>query len=520
MKLFGVDANSVFRQCWEAADGKDFAQARQRAGQKVLRAADGYDRIVVARDAHPSFRKGIFGGYKADRADPGEAFREQLRAFLTDMREIGATVWASPPLGELDGKSVYGEADDVLASLAAWYQDHAPDGDPSWSLRILSGDHDLWALVDDLAGIEIVNLDGKVIKVDDVVSYYGVDPPLVSESKALSGDKGDGYLGFANVGKGVAGKILKSPIQRLETDRSAADAVIRAVIAGTDPGVKLAADELASLKAGGLELLDLGRKLATLRWALRTMDGEHAPLDFAVVLEEPRRLPRQASPTTADAIAALTKPDAAPVPSAALAVAPSASVSLAPYDNEPFGKALKKTLVFAEQMFQSQLYRNMPNAAACVVLIEHSRAFGVPAVILGQHAYVPNGKISFMAQIMVAVVLRHPSTIRFRFDLKRCNDTFAVVKYGRRYPDGEEELGEYQYTIQMANNAGYTTGKNAATWAKQRANMLCWAAARECARKVWPEVTLGIRGPDEVRDGEIGDAGAFPDEMVQEEGDV
>ena len=502
--------------CWEAADGKDFAQARQRAFQKIQRAAEGYDRIVVCRDAPPSFRKAIFAGYKADRADPGEAFREQLRAVLDDMREIGATVWASPVLAEHDGAKLYGEADDVIASFAAWYTDNAPAQDPPWHLRILSGDCDMWALVDDQMGIDVLTLEGKVITVDTVVERFEVVPALVSEIKALAGDKSDTYDGFKGIGVGVASKILKSPIERLETDRSAADAVIRAVLADADPGVKLAANVIASIKSGGLGLLDLGRKLTTLRWAMRTVDGEPAPLDFSKVLDEPRRIARPVAPTMTESIAALSKPATAQAAASTTALAVPAPAPLAQHEEEPFGRALKKTLVFANQLYESGLYRKVGNAAACVVLVEHARAFGVPAVIVAQHANNINGKLGFGAQLMLAVIRKHSSCRRFRLDLKRCNDQTATVLFWRLHPGDEDERGEYTFTIDDAHRAGWT--RKDGPWKSRPKVMLCWAATRECARLVWPDVTLGIQGPDEIRDhGITDDSGEFPGEMVQEE---
>lgn len=517
MKFLAVDLSSVFRRCWQASEGQDFANARGRTVQIVQRHAQGYDRIVVARDAPPSFRRLLYAGYKAKRPDPGEAFREQMKATAMDLRELGATVWASPSQGERAGQHYYGEADDVIASFALWYQEHA-DRDAAWHLRILSGDHDLWALVDDELGIDVMTLDGARIDAAAIVEKYSLRAPcMVSELKALSGDDSDEYDFFRGIGEGTAAAILNADIELAEGDRSAADAVFRAVLSdAAEYGCKLKSNQVAAIKAGGIDALNMGRSLAILRPLLVKRGSEHATIDFAAVLAEPVRVARRTEPAY-EAPRSATEPVPA-TPSVAMEVHKPAPIAAA-RDELPFIAELDKAMTFAGEMYRSGLFRTLSSPAACLMLTEHARAFRVPAVIVGQYAYEVNGKLSFMAQLMMAVVLQHPDTIRFRFDLIKCDDKSATLLYGRRYPDGDSVRGSYVYTIEMAIAAGYTTGKNHATWLKQRPAMLRWAAARECARAIWPDATLGIRSPDEVRDGEIADGGAFPDEMTVEADD-
>ena len=99
MKILAVDISSVFRRAWEAGHDDAFTVARSRAVTKILDAASGFDRIVIARDPPyslpdgrrcASFRRALFDGYKADRVDPGEAYREQLRGTVEELRGRGA----------------------------------------------------------------------------------------------------------------------------------------------------------------------------------------------------------------------------------------------------------------------------------------------------------------------------------------------------------------------------------------------------------------------------------------------
>lgn len=519
MKFLAVDLNSVFRRMWEAAEGKDFGLARTRTVAAVQEAADGYDRIVICRDAPPSFRKGIFAGYKANRQDPGEAFREQLRLTVQDMRELGATVWASPSLGKHEGRDVYGEADDVIASFALWYQERKPT-EPDWQLRIMTGDCDLWALVDDELAVSVITLERKVITAHEVSERFGVAPYLVPEVKALAGDKSDNYDGFKGIGEGIAKEILLSPVERRDDDRSAADGVFRAVIEGGAPGVNLKANVVASIKAGGFALLILGRQLATLRPLLVRKGDAWDTIDFSPVLEDPKREPRR-RPKDAEPLAArTTEPaqDARQVAaSSAIVVAEPAPIQRA--HDLPFAPQLKKMMMFAGEMYDSGIFRKeLGSPAACLMLCEYARAFRVPAVILAQHAGVVRGKMGFGAQVIMAIILAHPSTRAFRFTGDINDPTVQRVKYHRAYPDGEDERGVYEFTIDMARDAGFLDGKHSEMWFKRPNVMLGWAAARECARKIWPDITTGIHGPDELRDhGMTEDQGEFPAEMTEPE---
>ncbi len=50
LKILAVDISSVFRRAWEAGHDDAYSVARSRAVSKILDAASGFDRIVIARD--------------------------------------------------------------------------------------------------------------------------------------------------------------------------------------------------------------------------------------------------------------------------------------------------------------------------------------------------------------------------------------------------------------------------------------------------------------------------------------
>lgn len=527
MKILAVDMSSVMRRFWEAGDGKDFGEARQRAVKTILGHADGFDRLAIALDRAPSFRRVFLPSYKDNRLDPGEAYRDQLKMAIAELRETGATVWYSPSLGrDASGADVFGEGDDVLASLALWYQEKRGE---DWSLRILSSDTDLWALVDDELAIDLMTLEGKRITVNEVVERFGVSPHLVPEVKALAGDKSDGYKTFehpekdakgnakAGVGEGYASKILLSTIEPGDGEPSRADAVIRAVLADADPGCSLPAPVIFCIKHHGAGALDLGRKLAQLRPLLvQKTDGLPDTLDFSKILAEPVPVPRKSAPQYS-ALAPAAAP-AAPEPvlpaepkADALALRPAAfrSDAMDRFALEP--RDMSEAMRLAGEMYNSGLFRNLPNAPACLMVIGQARNFGVSAFLAAARAHVIKGRLGYDAQFLMAVVRMSPLCKVLRFDMKRCTEDRAVLLFWHR---NDPEQGEAVFTIEMARKAGYLGGGYSEQWTKRPGQQLKWAVVRETVRAVWPEVIGGIYGPDELARGEMADGGEFPPDMI------
>jgi hypothetical protein len=528
MKILTADISSIMRRAWEAGHDDAFTVARSRAVNKVLDAAHGYDRIVIARDPPAalkdktpcaSFRRAISDIYKAGRVDPGEGYRQQLQGTVEELRGRGALVFVSPRLSmPVDpGFAAFGEADDVIASLAMWYQERRGE---DWHLRILTGDTDLWALVDDELAIDVLDLEGKTITADTVIERFGVAPHLVPEIKALCGDKSDGYKPFehpekdvkgnakAGIGQTTAAKIVLAPVERVDGDMSGADGVIRAVIAGQDPGCDLNAPALLCLKHHGRAGLMFGRQMAYMRPDL--------PIDFSPVLEEPRRATaRDAAPEVPVEMVPAREPEKTP-PSTALAVQQqSALTAPGPYSLEPadMGQAMK----LAKWMDESGLFRkNLGSPAACLMVIGIARSLGVPVFMAAQHAFVVHGRLSWSAVFSIAVVRNHKETRKFQFDPRRCDEKQATLAYSRV---GKFAVsGDYVVTIEEARKAGFLDGKHSALWISRPKIMLQWFAARECARMYWGDALWGMHGPDEVEHGGItDDPGEFPPGMATEE---
>jgi len=159
--------------------------------------------ITIAFDtAEPTFRHKEDPNYKANRDVAPDIFFQDLDQLEEILKEsLNLSICKAPGY----------EADDVLGTLA---NDAADKG---WSVRILSGDRDLFQLVDDKRDIAVLYMGGgpyaksgnpKLIKEEGVREKLGVNPNKVIDLKALTGDSSDNIPGVKGVGPKTAINLL------------------------------------------------------------------------------------------------------------------------------------------------------------------------------------------------------------------------------------------------------------------------------------------------------------------------
>ncbi len=160
--------------------------------------------VAIAFDtAEPTFRHIADPNYKANRDVAPEIFfqdLDQLQEILQN--ELALPIFKAPGY----------EADDVLGTLANL---SAKQG---WIVRILSGDRDLFQLVDDQLDIAVLYMSGGpyagkkgpiLINESGVSSKLGVPPDKVVDMKALTGDSSDNIPGVKGIGPKTAINLLK-----------------------------------------------------------------------------------------------------------------------------------------------------------------------------------------------------------------------------------------------------------------------------------------------------------------------
>ncbi len=151
----------------------------------------------------PTFRHELDPNYKANRDVAPDVFFqdiEQLEIILEESLNL--------PIFKFPGY----EADDLLGTIA---NDASSKG---WCVNILSGDRDLFQLVDDKKDIYVLYMGGgpyaksgnpALMNENGVKEKLGVAPERVVDLKALTGDNSDNIPGIKGVGPKTAINLLK-----------------------------------------------------------------------------------------------------------------------------------------------------------------------------------------------------------------------------------------------------------------------------------------------------------------------
>ncbi|MEU4238480.1 5'-3' exonuclease [Actinoplanes sp. NPDC026619] len=209
--LLAVDAPSLYFRAFHGIPEK---AAQTPAGEPV-NAIRGFldmlaqlirtrrpDRVVCALDAswRPEWRVALVPSYKKHRVAHGDvevvpaSLEKQVPILLETLAAIGI-----PAFG-VDGY----EADDVLGTLAATQPG---------PVEVVSGDRDLFQLVDDERGTRLLYCGRGVAKLEDagnalVEQKYGVPARWYADFAAMRGDPSDGLPGVAGVGEKTAARLV------------------------------------------------------------------------------------------------------------------------------------------------------------------------------------------------------------------------------------------------------------------------------------------------------------------------
>ena len=159
--------------------------------------------MTVAFDlGEPTFRHEADSNYKSDRAETPEDFIVDLQNLQELLNALNLTIATQPGY----------EADDVLGTLAK------RGSEAGYRVKIVSGDRDLFQLVDDNKQISVLYLHNQAFKTTTqsytefdragVIAKMGIAPEQVVDYKALCGDKSDCIPGVKGIGDKTAVKLL------------------------------------------------------------------------------------------------------------------------------------------------------------------------------------------------------------------------------------------------------------------------------------------------------------------------
>src|SRR5678816_3175226 len=180
----GMNVGAVYgytTMLWKLADG--------------LSKADGPTHMAVILDKSEStFRNEMYDQYKAHRPPPPEDLVPQFPLIRTATRAF------SIPCIEEEGL----EADDIIAC----YVTAATKA--GWKVTIVSSDKDLMQLIDEDAGVDMLDtMNDRRIGRNEVLEKFGVPPEKVGDVLALMGDSVDNVPGVPGIGPKTASQLIQ-----------------------------------------------------------------------------------------------------------------------------------------------------------------------------------------------------------------------------------------------------------------------------------------------------------------------
>jgi DNA polymerase I len=161
-----------------------------------LNKADGPTHMAVILDAsEQTHRNKLYDQYKAHRPPPPEDLVPQFPLIRVATRAF------SIPCIEEDGL----EADDIIACYVTAAKS------AGWRVTIVSSDKDLMQLIDEDAGIDMLDtMNDRRIGRTEVLEKFGVPPEKVGDVLALMGDAVDNVPGVPGIGPKTASQLIQT----------------------------------------------------------------------------------------------------------------------------------------------------------------------------------------------------------------------------------------------------------------------------------------------------------------------
>src|SRR6476620_1919739 len=197
----GMNVGAVYgytTMLWKLADG--------------LSKADGPTHMAVILDKSEStFRNEMYDQYKAHRPPPPEDLVPQFPLIRVATRAF------SIPCIEEEGL----EADDIIACYVMAAKA------AGWKVTIVSSDKDLMQLIDEDAGIDMLDtMNDRRIGRAQVLEKFGVPPEKVGDVLALMGDSVDNVPGVPGIGPKTASQLIQT-FGDLETVLASTDEITK-----------------------------------------------------------------------------------------------------------------------------------------------------------------------------------------------------------------------------------------------------------------------------------------------------
>ncbi|MBF0482246.1 MAG: hypothetical protein HQK81_10890 [Desulfovibrionaceae bacterium] len=181
-----------------------------------------------------------------------------------------------------------------------------------------------------------------------------------------------------------------------------------------------------------------------------------------------------------------------------IAPAPVPAVSVGLTDSESFALAQRVARMFSESMLVPKAFQGA--IGNCVIALNMASRMGADPLMVMQNLYVVHGTPAWSAQFMIATfnACGRFSSIRYEFKGDEAKDDWSCRAWAIEKDTGERIEGAW-VSIGLAKKEGWH-GKNGSKWQTMPQQMLQYRAASWFIRAYAPEISMGLRTADEVRD--------------------
>nr|WP_294563101.1 hypothetical protein [uncultured Rhodopila sp.] len=167
-------------------------------------------------------------------------------------------------------------------------------------------------------------------------------------------------------------------------------------------------------------------------------------------------------------------------------------------DAQSFDLAQRIAKLFASSDLVPARYKG--NIANCVIGLNMAARIGADPLMVMQNLYVVHGSPAWSAQFMIATfnACGRFSAIRYEWKGEEGKDSWACRAWAMEKETGERIEGAW-VSIGTAKSEGWYD-KNGSKWKTMPMQMLMYRAASWFIRAYAPEISMGLRTADEVRD--------------------
>jgi len=166
------------------------------------------------------------------------------------------------------------------------------------------------------------------------------------------------------------------------------------------------------------------------------------------------------------------------------------------FDIQQFADGQRMATLLSQSKLIPESFRgNLPD---CVIILELAQRLGASPLAIMQNTYVVHGKPGFSAQFVIAMINSCGRYSPLRFKVEGDGDEKTCVAWAYELRTGEILEGP-PVSIGVAKKEGWY-GKNGSKWQTMPELMLRYRAATFFGRMYAPELMMGMRTVEELRE--------------------